>query len=275
MQKRLVSALLLLSFLLVKTCLAQYGTVVFLFEKQASKNIWLSVNEKPILKQFSAKQFVLSNLQQEIIAVELGTEGNSVPFFKGLLYLRLGDTSTYSINSKLKTATKITPTKSIKIQKLKTFSDDLTFEESDDGSFGYDDSLEDNLEFTDAITELNASKKELRKDRRNTLYQKTEKPKTEACTTQLNNDELKDLKSQLRTMVGFSGQMRIISESLLSRCFFVDQLQEIFKILEEDNAKLSLIKKHKNQILDPKNVPSLASEFLLESSIEELNKMFE
>ena len=66
--------------------------------------------------------------------------------------------------------------------------------------------------------------------------------------------------------------MNITLSSLKERCLSVQQLNELFRLIEEDDLKVNLFKKLYPQISNPSKRELLYSAFLFESSVDEIKK---
>lgn len=92
------------------------------------------------------------------------------------------------------------------------------------------------------------------------------------CSADLTSNELKSLKNLLKNTRAINVQMNITLSSLKERCLSVQQLNELFRLIEEDDLKVNLFKKLYPQISNPSKRELLYSAFLFESSVDEIKK---
>ncbi|TXC81466.1 DUF4476 domain-containing protein [Luteibaculum oceani] len=90
------------------------------------------------------------------------------------------------------------------------------------------------------------------------------------CNNFLTENELKGIKNLLKKTKSLDLQLNIAQSSLKDKCFNCNQLQEIFKLIEEDDLKVNLFKRLYPQLTDPQKRKTLYSEFLFDSSIDEI-----
>lgn len=93
------------------------------------------------------------------------------------------------------------------------------------------------------------------------------------CESELDDKDIKKLKSKIKIFESYSDQIRILQEDLAFTCLYIRHLKDMMKFFPSDVAKLELIFALKEKILDPENRDNLKSEFLFETSAEEFNEI--
>jgi len=103
--------------------------------------------------------------------------------------------------------------------------------------------------------------------------QQEKRTKPEPCSKVTDASQIRFVRSEVKKMVGFSAQIKFIIDQFQTQCLYTDQLRDVLKLIEEDNAKLDIITSLQHNILNPEKLDALAHLFLFEPSIEELKNI--
>lgn len=96
--------------------------------------------------------------------------------------------------------------------------------------------------------------------------------KAPPCDNKLDSDSFRELRNQLRNTKDINAQLQQIKSSIKDKCISCQQLLEFYRIIEEDEIKVSLFKQYYAQIYNPEKRNILYSSLLFENSVDEIRK---
>lgn len=261
----LTAAFFLISFL----GFGQFATLCVVNPDGLDLNI--EVNE--INYESKSADFCVSRIPFEIFALKMKTPLGD---HKKLIFGRLGDTSYVAIGPKgFKKAWDLSD------QALLAYNFGLEEDQLASAQF-FTDSVKKEIAIAEASNnsqatapKLNVKTDELKSPTKKPSGLVISKPESSteeegACANLLADSELKGIKNLLKKTKSLDLQLNIAQSSLKDKCFSCNQLQEIFKLIEEDDLKVNLFKRLYPQLTDPQKRKTLYSEFLFESSIDEI-----
>ncbi len=217
----------------------------------------------------------ISNVPVEILAVTLQQENST---FTTLLFGRLGDTSYYEIDfAAQRLIARVLPPKA---DSLVQYTYEGRYRNTDTSSVATTEVLanqeEKDLEPVKPRFNIDAAAilaKNKTSEDTVLSVQLNEEPKdslAEICSENLSNQELKSIRNLLKNTQSITMQLRVVQSALKGKCLYVNQLDALYRYIEEDDIKVSLFKNLYPQILDPQERSILFGQFLFESSIEDI-----
>ena len=90
------------------------------------------------------------------------------------------------------------------------------------------------------------------------------------CTRSLDSKSLRNLRSKLKIIATPAQQEKLVLRDLEQTCLYVEQLGELFRLIEEDEIKLRLFKALYQRILNVEKRSLLYGQFLFEYSVNEM-----
>lgn len=255
-------------------CIAVGQTATLFISTSDYRTVDIIVNQDTI--PVKGTDFTIFDINVEIVGIiAKDSLGNQI---SDLVFMRLDESSYVSLDFDRK---KIVPTRKFDAQKArlkyqyKPFSTNTVVKKPEDQLVTAKPVLDKvKPKYTIDAASILQNNKEVEKPNDGIIISK---PETTAatntdipCSLILRNNELKSLKNLLKNTKAIDVQMSLTQSSLRNKCIYATQLQEVFKMIEEDDIKVNLFKKLYAQLQDPQKRNVLYSELLFETSIEEI-----
>lgn len=212
----------------------------------------------------SATAFEVINIDTEIQGLTVFID--KIPSYKKLLFLRLSDSTVVSISNKQLIYKDILPTgiKYVKVDasKLGLHISDKELTQPVKVAEN-DESVKSKNTSNELLRYSYAANDSLGADAF-VLPKAADTSTTNVCDYTLSEKDLKRLKSKLRIFPSAFDQKRMLEEDLEFTCYTTQQLNEILKYINDDEAKFLLLRNIWQQCSDPKNLKELQSTFILE-----------
>ena len=212
----------------------------------------------------SATAFEVINIDTEIQGLTVLI--NKIPSYKKLLFLRLSDSTVISIRNNqlvyddnLPTDIRFTKVDASKLGLHTTEKDIVQTENETDKPLSTK-----TVDNADALLRYSYTANDSLGADAFVLPKAADTAATKICDYTLSDKDLKRVKSKLRIFPNAFDQKRMLEEDLEFTCFSTQQLDEILKFINDDEAKFLLIRNIWQQCSDPKNLKELQSTFVLE-----------